>query len=158
MLPAKEYHRTLPAKRMAAGAVIRNQTGEILLVEPSYKQQWEIPGGVVESNESPLVAAIRELKEELNLDLDPQDLALLSIDYLHETDSRTEALMILFLAPTLTDHQIAALAVAEDELRSCAFLPPEKAAQALGPVVGNRLLRALEAINSTSVVYWEDLG
>lgn len=53
MLTAKEYHRTLPAKRMASGAILRNLKGQVLVVEPAYKDLWELPGGVVERGESP---------------------------------------------------------------------------------------------------------
>lgn len=37
----------------AAGALIRDQQGRILLVEPTYKDHWEIPGGVIEVGETP---------------------------------------------------------------------------------------------------------
>jgi 8-oxo-dGTP diphosphatase len=36
-----------------------------LLVEPVYKDYWEIVGGCVEANESPRPGAAREVKEEL---------------------------------------------------------------------------------------------
>jgi ADP-ribose pyrophosphatase YjhB (NUDIX family) len=38
---------------MAAGALLFDEDGRILLVEPTYKPYWEIPGGVVEADESP---------------------------------------------------------------------------------------------------------
>lgn len=49
----------------------------MLLVKPSYKDGWEIPGGYVEKGESPLAAAIREVSEELGTDLDVTDLLVL---------------------------------------------------------------------------------
>jgi 8-oxo-dGTP pyrophosphatase MutT (NUDIX family) len=53
---------------MAAGILFRDSRGRVLLVEPSYKPNWEIPGGVVEADESPWAAATRELSEELGWD------------------------------------------------------------------------------------------
>ncbi len=156
MLTAKEYHRTLPSKRMASGAVLRNLAGAVLVVEPSYKSLWELPGGVVESGESPLAAVVREVREELAIELDAKALTLASLDYLNETDERTEALQFLFAGPALNETQIRAIKLAKDELKGYAFLWPEDAAQRLGSVVGPRLLRAIEAIRSQSVVYWED--
>jgi 8-oxo-dGTP diphosphatase len=156
MLTAKEYHRTLPSKRMASGAVLCNLEGAVLVVEPAYKSIWELPGGVVESGESPLAAVVREVREELALELDEKAFTLASLDYLKETDERTEALQFLFAGPTLKEMQISAIKLPPDELKGYAFLRPEDAAQRLGPVVGPRLLRALDAIRLQSVVYWED--
>ena len=48
---------------MSAGAIFRNQDGDVLLVNPTYKEPWEIPGGIVEANESPKRACIREVQE-----------------------------------------------------------------------------------------------
>ncbi|MFC7641019.1 NUDIX domain-containing protein [Streptosporangium lutulentum] len=41
---------------MAAGALIRDAVGAVLLVDPTYKPQWEVPGGSVDAGESPLAA------------------------------------------------------------------------------------------------------
>ena len=40
------FHRSLPMKRMGAGAVIRDLDGNVLIVKPTYKDGWELPGGV----------------------------------------------------------------------------------------------------------------
>jgi ADP-ribose pyrophosphatase YjhB (NUDIX family) len=48
---------------MAAGVLLFDADGRVLLVEPTYKPYWELPGGVVEADESPHTAACRELKE-----------------------------------------------------------------------------------------------
>ncbi|RZI46690.1 8-oxo-dGTP diphosphatase MutT [Candidatus Finniella inopinata] len=61
-----------------AAVALTNQQGEILLVQrPAGKQMaglWEFPGGKIESHESPEQALQRELKEELNLTVDLDDL------------------------------------------------------------------------------------
>lgn len=54
--------------RVAAGALIRDTEGRILLVKPTYKDGWEIPGGYVEPGESPAAACRRELREELRVE------------------------------------------------------------------------------------------
>ncbi len=50
------FHRTLPAKRMGAGAIVRDPSGRVLIVKPTYKEGWELPGGAVEDGESPAEA------------------------------------------------------------------------------------------------------
>ena len=54
-----------------AGAVIYNENNEILLLHRNVpnRVQWELPGGKIEENENPEEAAIRELKEELNINI-----------------------------------------------------------------------------------------
>jgi ADP-ribose pyrophosphatase YjhB (NUDIX family) len=60
-----KYYKNLPKKRMAAGALILNKNNEILIVKPNYRDQWLIAGGVIEENESPKDACLREVKEEI---------------------------------------------------------------------------------------------
>ena len=53
--------------RVAAGVLFRDEADRILLVKPTYKDGWDIPGGYVEPGESPKQAAVREVEEELGL-------------------------------------------------------------------------------------------
>ncbi|MCX6716561.1 MAG: NUDIX hydrolase [Candidatus Taylorbacteria bacterium] len=64
-----DYYKNLPKKRMGAGAIFLNEKDEILIVKPSYKDFWSMAGGVVEKNESPKDACIREVKEEIGINL-----------------------------------------------------------------------------------------
>ncbi len=53
----------------AACVVIPNAKGEILLQQRSDSQLWGLPGGLMELGESISATAIREVKEETNLDV-----------------------------------------------------------------------------------------
>ena len=64
-----EYYASLPRKRIGAGLLCRDADDRILLVQPTYKPTWELPGGAVEAGESPAACAAREVKEELGVDL-----------------------------------------------------------------------------------------
>lgn len=68
----------LPTKRVIAQGLWRDQEGRVLLCELTYKQEWDLPGGVVEVGESPAVGLRRELLEELGLDVEVGDLVTVS--------------------------------------------------------------------------------
>lgn len=48
-----KYYASLPAKQIGAGLVCRDAADLVLLVQPTYKPTWDLPGGVVEAAESP---------------------------------------------------------------------------------------------------------
>lgn len=75
----KDFLATLPKKRVASGALFFDKNNAILMVKPTYKTTWEIVGGVVESNELPMNACIRETKEEIGLSI--STLTLLCLEY-----------------------------------------------------------------------------
>jgi 8-oxo-dGTP diphosphatase len=59
---------------LVVAAALMNEKGEVLLAErPEGKQlagHFEFPGGKIEAGELPEAALIRELKEELGIDVD----------------------------------------------------------------------------------------
>ncbi|MFC5142352.1 NUDIX domain-containing protein [Actinomycetospora rhizophila] len=61
--------------RVAAGALFVDAEGRVLLVHPTYKDTWDIPGGYVERGESPASACRREVLEELGIDRVPTRLS-----------------------------------------------------------------------------------
>src|SRR5699024_11560012 len=49
--------------------VMTDPDGRILLCKTTFKKDWELPGGIVEPGESPVLAASREVAEEIGIDL-----------------------------------------------------------------------------------------
>jgi 8-oxo-dGTP diphosphatase len=99
-----DYTATLPRKRMGAGVLFTNAAGQVLLVEPTYKDSWETPGGTVEANESPYDAAVREVKEEQR--------------------GRTEGVTFLYAGGVLDQAREAGIRLPAEELRSWAWCNP----------------------------------
>ena len=54
-------------------AIIKNSDNKILIAQRNLKKSqgglWEFPGGKIEPNETKEAAIIREIKEELNMDI-----------------------------------------------------------------------------------------
>jgi len=139
---------------MAAGVLFTDDAGRVLIVEPVYKDRWEIPGGTVEAGESPLAAAHREVGEELGLSRWPG--ALLVVDWVSPTPGRTEGLMLVFDGGRLSPAEAAGLTLPADELRGYAFCTAREAARLLPPLLARRVGAALVARATGSVAYLED--
>jgi ADP-ribose pyrophosphatase YjhB (NUDIX family) len=136
----------------AAGALIRDERGRILLLEPTYKDHWEIPGGIIEVGETPSQGCARELTEELGLVREPG--ALLVVDWApHPTQG--DRVLFVFDGGVLTAGEIAAIRLQAEELRSYVFLPPDEAFDQLIPRLERRMRAAVLAQEQQRTVYLE---
>ena len=149
-----EGNATQPRKRVGADVLIRDQQGRILLVDPKYKPDWDLPGGMSEANESPAETVHRELKEELGLEHHAG--RLLCIDWVSPHGPWDDSLMFIFDGGSLTEEQIAALKLLDGELRAYEFCTLESAATRLRPYIWRRLAEALQALGTDAVRYLQD--
>ncbi|MGH3670587.1 MAG: NUDIX domain-containing protein [Pseudonocardiaceae bacterium] len=143
-LPVEQDAAGLSRKRMAAGMLFRDGQGRVLLVEPSYKPDWEIPGGVVEADESPWAAAARELAEELGWDRPVG--RLLVVDHVRAHDSRPEGVAFVFDGGVLDEADMVRMVFADGEIVSAALHTLAQAREKVKPALAERLGAALEAV------------
>lgn len=139
----------------AAGVLLFDERDRLLLVEPTYKPGFEVPGGIVEDGESPWQACVREVREELSLAL-AGPARLLVTDWTSPVDERIGGLRWLFDGGRLSAAQIAAIRLPEDELRSAVFVTADEAAAYLPPVRARRVLAALGVRTGGTGTYLED--
>ncbi len=129
---------------MAAGVLFRDGRGRVLLVEPSYKPNWEIPGGAVEADESPWATATRELAEELGWDRPVG--RLLVVDYVRPQDSRPEGVVFVFDGGVLNEADVVGMVFPDAEVLSAAFHTLAEVRGKVKPLLADRLGVALEAV------------
>ncbi|MGW5384900.1 NUDIX domain-containing protein [Nocardia sp. NPDC003963] len=131
----------LPRKRMGSGMLFVDERDRVLLVEPVYKPQWEIPGGVVEAGESPRAAAAREVREELGLEVTPG--RLLVVDWVPPGLYPDDGLMLIYAGGHLSPEQTAAITLQAAELRSLRWCDPAEAGERLLDAMARRVSAAL---------------
>src|SRR5580693_4378488 len=125
-LPPDQYAASLARKRMAATAFFRDGEGRVLLVNPVYKQTWDLPGGAVEAEESPHAACRREVAEELGLDRPPG--RVLAVDWVPSRPERPEGLIVVYDGGVLSDAEVKEIVLADGELAGFAFVPGDEVA------------------------------
>ncbi|MGW7347178.1 NUDIX domain-containing protein [Streptomyces sp. NPDC054854] len=139
---------------VAAGVLLFDDQDRVLLVDPTYKPGWEFPGGVVEAGEAPGRAGVREVAEELGLELDEAP-PLLVVDWEPPLRPAYGGLRLLFDGGALTARQIKALRLPGPELRAWRFVTEVEAAGLLPPQRYERLRWALRAREGARPLYLE---
>ena len=84
----------LPTKRVIAQGLLRDEAGRVLLCRLTYKQEWDLPGGVIEVGESPAVGLVRELEEELGVTVTVR--GLITVNWLPAWRGWDDACVLLF--------------------------------------------------------------
>jgi 8-oxo-dGTP diphosphatase len=149
-----EGNRTQPRKRVGADVLFRDEEGRILLVNPRYKPDWDLPGGMAEANESPLDAARREIKEELGIEWEGD--RLLVVDWVPPHGPWDDSLMFVFDGGVMTVEGAAGIRVVDDELQDCQFVVTKVALDRLRPSVARRVAAACDAVARLSAQYCHD--
>jgi 8-oxo-dGTP diphosphatase len=137
---------------VAAGVLFFDDAGRILLVQPTYKNHWDIPGGYVETGETPTQTAAREVREELNIEAAVGP--LLVADWAPHLDEG-DKLLLVFDGGALTAEQVNAIRLQADELASYAFHDPAEAVTLLIPRLGRRVAAAIDAHHAGRTTYLE---
>lgn len=154
LLPFEEYMRSLNRKRMSAGVLFYDEAGRILLIEPSYKPHWDIPGGTVDAEEAPWTTAKREVHEELGW-TKPLGRVLL-IDYAPTNERMSEGLAFVLDGGLINQAKVDALVITDPEILSTGLYDLDQAASMVNPTVAKRLTAAMSAMRAGDLALCEN--
>lgn len=138
--------------RVAAGALFFNDDGHVLLVKPSYKNRWDIPGGYVEPGESPRAACIREVNEELGLSINLG--SMLVVDWA-PASGEGDKILFIFDAGTLCADDQQNIDFLDGEITEWRFVNNEQLERLAPPRLMLRVKAAIAARRDRRPAYAE---
>jgi 8-oxo-dGTP diphosphatase len=149
---AGESPHALPAIPASAGAMIFDRKGRLLILKPTYKSGWTIPGGVMEADgETPWQACQREVREECGLHVRTGRLAC--VDFRRPRPGRPGGIRFLFDCGALDDASLRAVVLQPEEISEHRIVRvPDALTLLRGPI--RRRVRA--ACRAAAFVYLED--
>ncbi|WP_329444900.1 NUDIX hydrolase [Streptomyces sp. NBC_01426] len=138
--------------RMASGALFFDDHGQVLLLEPTYKDYRDIPGGYVETGESPLQACAREVQEELGIA--PAIGRLLAVDWA-PSPAEGDKVLYIFDGGTLSAELEQAIQLETAEIRAYAYHSLAAVDDLTIPRLARRIRAAAAARSEGRVSYLE---
>jgi len=130
--------KELPAIPVSAGAMIFDGKGRLLILKPTYKSGWTIPGGVMEADgETPWQACRREVLEECGIDVRAGRLAC--TDFRPARPDRPGGIRYLFDCGPAEDAALAAITLQPEEIAEYRLASLDTALTLLRPAVRRRV-------------------
>lgn len=139
--------------RVAAGVLYRDDQDRVLVVHPTYKEHWDIPGGYVEPGESPLAAARREVREELGDDFPVGDFLL--VDWA-PAPAEGDKLLFLFDGGPMAAATLARVVPDGDEVSHVSFETLNALTTHMPARLSARIHSALAVAAGTATSYAEN--
>ncbi|MFE6686008.1 NUDIX domain-containing protein [Streptomyces sp. NPDC057743] len=114
----------------SAGAVVTDEDGRVLIVKPTYKPAWNLPGGRIDEGELPRAACARELREELGVE---PAVGPLLVSAWVTVPGRGSHVYYVFDGGTLTGAQQESMVLQSEELAEHRFVAPREIGPELIP-------------------------
>jgi 8-oxo-dGTP diphosphatase len=133
----------LPTIPASAGVLVRGRKGRLLILKPTYKSGWTIPGGIIEIGESPWEACRREAKEECGLDVTTG--RLVCVDFLRPRPGRPGGMRFLFDGGVFDDAVLDTVVIQPAEIAESRILPIDTTLPLLSGPVRRRVGAAWKA-------------
>jgi ADP-ribose pyrophosphatase YjhB (NUDIX family) len=137
---------------VAAGALFTDPTGRILMVRPTYKDHWDIPGGYVEPGEPPRAACVREIREELNLAIEVGP--LLVVDWA-PAEGEGDKILYVFDGGTIREEELRTVVFSDGEIAEARLVDLHDVDALTLPRLTRRLHTAIGAQRGHRTLYAE---
>jgi 8-oxo-dGTP diphosphatase len=142
----------LPRIPASAGALLQDGDGRLLILKPTYKSGWTIPGGQIEADgETPWDGCRREVFEETGLTVTTG--RLICVDFLRPRPRRPGGLRFLFDCGAIAGPARDGIVLQSEEIGEHRWATPAEADRLLSGPVGRRVG---EALSATTTLYLED--
>lgn len=124
----------------AAGVLVTGPDGRLLMVHDRLRREWSYPAGYIDHGEQPLEAAVRELREEVNIRLAPERLTFMSTEIINRPLGKLE---FTTYAATVAAADIANLKLQAPELTDYTWATPPEALELTSERLRPRLSKLL---------------
>ncbi|MDS1269130.1 NUDIX hydrolase [Lipingzhangella sp. LS1_29] len=153
----RAFFDSLPRSRGVAAALLYTGDARVLVVKPTYKPGWTLPGGVIEAGESPLAACRRECGEELGFV--PALSHLVGVDWMppHSSPDGRAATAFVFVghvAHTVVDQ----VRLPAEELSAVELVVASRLGNYLPPSLLRRVRSCLDAATTPGVTVYLEHG
>ena len=146
----------LPRKRAIAQMLVHDADGRVLMCRLTYKQDWDLPGGVVEVGESPRLAVSREVEEELGLTIAAGELLL--TDWLPPWGGWDDALCLVFDGGSHDPAILDGMVKEAREIRDAEFCTPDQVRARAADFTARRVEAALSALRGPGGTTYTESG
>jgi 8-oxo-dGTP pyrophosphatase MutT (NUDIX family) len=127
-----------PMVPVSAGALIFDSARRLLILKPTYKTGWTIPGGIMEADgETPWEACRREVREECGIDVRAARLAC--TDFRPARPGRPGGIRYLFDCGRADDAALAAITLQPEEIAEYRLASLDTALTLLRPAIRRRV-------------------
>jgi len=131
----------VPGIPVSAGALIFDRAGRLLILNPTYKSGWTIPGGVMEADgETPWEACQREVREECGIEVRKGRLACM--DFRRPRPGRPGGVRFLFDCGQVGPKRLKGIVLQAEEISEYQLVALPDALDLLRPPIRRRVRAA----------------
>lgn len=120
----KSLYAQMERRLSSAAVYCVTPDDKLLIVKAYYKKHWSLPSGIIDKDETPLQAAVRETHEEVGIRLNASALKFISvIDRYSEEFGHTYQFVF---TTRITKNQIESITLQPSEIDEYAFVSREE--------------------------------
>lgn len=119
----KAWLDKLPKRVSSAALALTDDAEQVLVVKATYKDHWTFPGGIVDPDETPLQAAVRETREEVGVRIAPDAISFAMV--IDRMSKHAQSYQFIFQAK-FSEQLRDEIALEPIEIESHAFVSKEQ--------------------------------